>query len=198
MKARDAIGAVVKNALAPMFKRHGFRKDGLHFTRRAGSVAHYFNVQLSQWNGGASGHFYLNAGVMFDALCKLRGKAPPQVPKYDDCQFMARLEAIDPSLPQFYSVEAGTDLEALAARVGEAVERAYVLPLNAVASIEDFAATGWVGVIPWGFPALYSYATGDVEGARRLVQREADAFADRGLSFDSVAAGYGLRFAAQG
>lgn len=166
----------------------------MHFTRRRGTVAHYFNVQLSQWNSGTSGHFYLNAGVMFDALCALRGKEPPEVPKYDDCQFMARLEAIEPSLPQVHTVDEDTDLEALAAWLADAVERAYALPLNAVASIQDFAATGWVGARPWGFPALFSYATGDVEEARRLVRLEAETFADRGCTFDSVAGSYSLRF----
>ena len=194
-KAREAIMAVVHAGLAPMFKRHGFKKNALSFTRRRGEVAHFFNLQSSQWNTGTSGHFYLNAGVMFDELCRLRGAEPPALPKYDDCQFMVRLERIDASLPQFFKVDAGTDLAALAAQVADAVERAYVLPLEKVSSLRDFGATGWVGAIPWGFPALYSYLTGDVREARRLVQQEADTFADRGCTFASVAAALHLKFA---
>jgi len=193
--AREAIQEVVKLGLAPLFKRHGYKKNALSFTRRRGAVAHYFNVQSSQWNQGAAGQFYLNAGVMFDEICALQGRPPPVLPKYDDCHFMVRLERLNPGLPQFFQVDAGTDLAALAAQLGASVERTYVQPLEAVASLRDFGATGWVGAIPWGFPALYSYLTGDVREARRLVQQEADTFADRGCTFASVAAALHLQFA---
>ena len=69
-----------------------------------------------------------------------------------------------------------------------------MLPLNAVSSTEDFAKTGWVDLVPWGFPAAWHYATGRRDEARRLVQREADTFADRGCTFDSVAERLGLSF----
>jgi hypothetical protein len=194
--ARESIQAIVATGLAPLFKRHGYKKNAFSFARRQGAVAHYFNLQSSQWNSGARGHFYLNAGVMFDDICALRGKPPPPLPKYDDCQFMARLERLDTSLPQFFNVDEGTDLAALAARVAEAVERVFVLPLSAVSSARDFAATGWAAAIPWGFPAVLHYVTGDLEEARRLVQLEADTFAGRGLTFQSVAQSLHLKFAA--
>jgi len=196
MQARESIQVIVKTGLVPLFKRHGFKKNAFSFARRQGVVAHYFNLQSSQWNSGPQGHFYLNAGVMFDDMCALQGKQPPLLPKYDDCQFMARLERLDARLPQFFKVDEQTDLEALAARVAEAVERVFVLPLNAVASAQDFAATGWAAAIPWGFPAVLRYLTGDLEEARRLVQLEADTFADRGLTFASVAQSLHLKFEA--
>lgn len=192
--ARESIQEVVKLGLAPMFKRHGFKKSAFSFARRSGAVAHYFNVQSSQWNRGAEGHFYLNAGVMFDAICQLHGKPAPAIPKYDDCHFMIRLERVNPRLPQYFKVDQATDPQALAGQIAGIVESSFVVPLNGVASVHDFAATGWVDAVPWGFPALFHYLTGNLAEARRLVQLEADTFADRGLTFASVAASLHLTF----
>jgi hypothetical protein len=193
--ARDCINEVVKLGLAPMFKAHGFRKSGFNFWRRSGSVTNYFNVQLSQWNQGAEGQFYLNAGVMFDELLAIRGEPVPSAPKYNDCQFMVRLESLNKALPQFYAVNADTKPEQLAREVASVVESTYVRPLNSVRSAKEFEATGWVTAIPWGFPAQFAYALGNLSEARRLVQLEADNFADRGCTFESVAASIGLTFA---
>lgn len=196
--ARESIHEVVKTGLAPMLKRRGFKKDALSFGRRRGAVAHYFNVQLSQWNRGPEGQFYLNAGVMFDDICLLEGKRAPSLPKYDDCHFMVRLERLDPSLPSFFNVDEKTDLKTLAQQVCEVVERTFVAPLEGVSSVQAFETTGWVDLIPWGFPAVFRYVTGNLAQARRLVQLEADTFADRGCTFQSVADALHLKFPSGG
>ena len=193
-EARDMIQEVVKLGLAPMLKRHGFKKIGLNFARRRGAVAHYLNVQLSSWNYGPQGGFYVNAGLMFDEICRHYGKEPPQFPKYDDCNFMVRMESLDLSFPPQVSVDENTNPKELAQRLSSAVEQIYVVPSTRVSALSDLAATGWVGAMPWGFPALFHFLTGNNEEARRLVQLEADTFADRGLTFESVAQGLGLRF----
>lgn len=195
IKARDSIHEVVKRGIAPMLKAHGFKKTGLHFARRNGAVVHYLNVQLSSWNSGDRGSFYLNTGVMFDELCLHFGKQPPALAKHDDCQFMVRLNNLNPELPQLFDVDGSTDLHALAGSVAQSVEQSFVVLLEEVNSLESFGKTGWVNAIPWGFPALYHYVTGDRKEARRLVQLEADIFSDRGLTFQSVAEGLRLSFA---
>lgn len=193
-KARDASEEVVKLGLAPMLKKHGFKKTGLHFARRRGAAAHYLNVRLSSWNQGMEGSFYLNAGLMFDEVCKHYGRQPPLLPKYDDCDFMIRLERLNPSLPPQFCVDETTSLEALARKVSSAVEQTFVEPSAHITSLRDLGGTGWVEAIPWGFPALFHFLTGDEEEARRLVQLEASTFADRGLTFESVAQSLQLRF----
>lgn len=194
--ARESIQEVVNIGLAPMLKRHGFKKNALNFGRRRGSVGHYFNVQLSRWNQGSQGSFYLNAGVMFDDICRLHGKQPPSIPKYEDCHFMVRLERLNPSLPSSFNVDEETDLNALAEQISEAVESTFVIPLDEVSFVQAFEETGWVDAIPWSFPATFKYVTGDLAEARRLVQLEADTFADRGCTFQSVAAALHLKFPA--
>lgn len=193
-KARETIQEAVNLGLVPMLKKHGFRKTGLNFARRHGAAAHYLNVQLSSWNQGPQGSFYLNAGLMFDEICRHYGKEPPQLPKYGDCQFMVRMEDLDPSLPSQFPVDESTDVDAMARSVCDAVEKVFVAPSAGVATLGDLAPTGWVQAVPWGFPALFHFLTGNKEEARRLVQLEADTFADRGITFDSVAQRLQLTF----
>src|SRR5690349_2004308 len=107
--AREATQEIVKVSLAPMFRRHGFRKTGLSFSRRLGTVEHHFNLQLSQWNHGPTGQFYLNAGVMFDDLKLLAGKVIPRPARWSDCEFMVRLEEIDPQMPRSTAIDEKTD-----------------------------------------------------------------------------------------
>jgi hypothetical protein len=193
-RARDCINEVVQLGLAPMFKANGFKKSGFNFWRRIGTVTNYFNLQVSQWNQGAEGQFYLNAGVIFDELFSLRGEAVPNAPKYDLCQFMVRLENLNKELPQSYAVNADTKPDQLARELTSIVERTYVRPLDTVHNAKDFEATGWVSAIPWGFPAEFAYVLGNVEEARRLIQAQANRFADRGCTFESVAASLRLTF----
>lgn len=153
-KARESIHEVVRLGLAPMLKAHGFKKTGLNFARRSGAVAHYLNVQLSSWNCGAQGGFYLDVGLMFDELCLHFGKQPPALPKYDDCQFLVRLERLDSQLPPQFAVNESTDLQALASSVAQSVGQSFVAPLVEVNSLRSLEKTGWVSAVPWGFPAV--------------------------------------------
>lgn len=193
-KARDYINEIVKKGVAPTLKSNGFRKQGLHFARRNGSVSHYLNIQLSSWNCGSDGGFYINAGVAFDDLYSHFGELPPKFPKYENCQFLVRMEQLNPQLPQQFRVDDSTDLDALASTVAKEILDTFVKPLERVNSLQSFAKTGWVNTVPWGFPALFHFVTGNKSEARRLVQLEADSFADRGLTFESVAKGLNLSF----
>jgi len=185
----------VKLGIAPMLKAHGFKKRALNFARSKGAVTHFVNVQLSSWNRGPAGSFYLNVGLVFDELCQHFGKPAPEFPAYDDCQFLVRIDKLNPALPQQFEVGASTDLQVLASGIAGDLEQTFVAPLAGVDSLASFGASGWVGVVPWGFPALFHYLTGNPQEARRLVQLEADRFADRGLTFESVAQGLRLSFA---
>lgn len=190
---RKTTNEIVKIGLAPMFKKHGFKKSGLNFLRRRGTVEHHFNVQLSQWNQGPNGHFYLNAGVMFDDLLRLRGQEPPKSVKYYHCQFRIRMDALDPQLRQI-DIDQNTDVPSVAAGLAERIETLFVVPLNTVGSTKDFLATGWVDKVPWEFPAMFHYVLGNKTEARRIIELMARTFADRGCTFQSLAKDMNLVF----
>ena len=178
-----------------MLKRHGFRKTAFNFSRRQGTVEHHFNVQLSQCNYGSTGRFFLNAGVMFDDLLRLRGQNAQELVKYYDCDFRVRLEEIDPQLPRQVDINQNTDIESVGRWLAERVEVCFVVPLSAVSSTQEFLATGWVGKGDhWDFPAVFHYVIGNKAEARRLVEVQAKTFADRGCTFESVAKRLHLSF----
>jgi hypothetical protein len=193
-EARESIGELVKLAIAPMLKSRGFKKSGFNFARRNGSVTHFVNVQLSSWNGGSAGSFYLNVGVAFDEIARHLGKQPRESPRCGDCQFLVRIEQLNPKLPQQFVVDETVDLRVLGSSIALSLDETFVSRLTDVDSLRSFGRTGWVDVVPWGFPALFHYLSGNLPEARRLVQREAERFADRGLTFESVAKGLRLRF----
>ena len=183
---RESTQEIVKLGLAPMFKRHGFKKTAFNFSRRRGSVEHHFNVQLSQWNQGSIGGFYLNVGVMFDDIKRHLGKEIPKLPKVYDCDFYIRLDAIDSQIPREIKIDGNTDAESVAAWLTKHIEISFVAPLNTVSSTQEFLSTGWIEKMPW-FPAIFYYVIGNKAEARRFVELEAQTFADRGCTFKSLA-----------
>lgn len=89
MKAREIVHSIVQHRLALELKREGFRKSQLTFARRRGTTSHLVQIQLSSWNSGSRGAFYINLGVMFDEMRFYYGRNAPAIPKYDDCDFNA-------------------------------------------------------------------------------------------------------------
>lgn len=62
-----AIDRLVKSAIAPWLRAHGFRRKGRFFMRPWGEVVHVASVQASQWNAPDSAGFYLNLDIEWPA-----------------------------------------------------------------------------------------------------------------------------------
>lgn len=191
LPARDLIRSIVDRDLAPGLKRAGFKKSGFTFTRRVGSTGQFLQIQLSRWNQGGAGLFYVNVGVMFDQM--RTGHVPAPVhPRYDDCQFMVRLEQLVPGAPPHWSVDGNTRVQDVSALLTTHVLHQVVEPLNGISSLADFEGTGWVTAIPWGFPAQYAYALHRDSEVEALLASQAAYFADRGVTRESLIQNYGF------
>jgi hypothetical protein len=186
MKAREIVAEIVQHGLAPALQREGFRKRQLDFARRRGTVAAFIQVQLSSWNQGSVGAFFVNVGVMFDEMRLHYGRGVPAIPKYDDCDFMVRLERLVPGAPAQWNVDAQTDRAILSACLASWVMDGVVAPLDQVSSLAEFQRLGWTEAVPWSFPAHCEYLLGNLERAGQLVQAEAAAFKDRGVTYDEL------------
>lgn len=191
LSAKEIIRSIVGYGLAPALKSSGFKKSGLTFTRRVGSTGQFVQVQLSRWNQGSTGSFYLNIGVMFDQL-HVAGHSNPSHPKYEDCQFMTRLERLVPEAPAHWPVDASTSVAKVSEHLTKNLLKGVIEPLNTVASLHDFEGTGWVNAIPWGFPAQYAYALHRDDEAAALITAQAEYFSDRGVTRESLIRHYGL------
>lgn len=190
MKASETIAEIVQHALAPGLKREGFRKQRLSFSRRRGRSAHFIQVQLSSWNQGAEGAFYVNVGVMFDEIREHCDQPVPAIPAYDDCSFMVRLEKLVAEAPTQWNVNAQTDVSAVGAQLARCVLQEAVTLLNGVTDLATFKALGWQRAVSWGFPAYSCYLLGDLDKARALVQAQADYFHDRGVTYGALVQHY--------
>jgi len=190
LKAKDTITAIVQQGLVAELKRSGFRKQRLSFARRRGQASHLIEVQRSSWNQGADGSFYVNVGVMFDAMQQHLGRPVPEWPMRDDCGFMVRMEILVADAQAQWTVDAQTDVAAVATRLARCVMQGVVVPLDEVTDLQTFEALQWQDAVPWGFPAYSAYLLGDFDRAQALVQAQAEAFHDRGVTYDTLIRDY--------
>ena len=193
MRARDSVNRIIGAGLQGAARTAGFRKTGLNFHRRRGEVVHVLNVQLSRYNHGHDGAFYVNVGLAFDRLWILADRPIPERPPEVQCHFRRRLESLTAGVPPSWQVSATTDTEqvgrALAAGVAQLVGQ-----LDRVDAIPPFLALGWLGAgADYGLSARLHYALGGLEAAERYLRLEAAYFAGRrGASFEELARRYRL------
>jgi len=76
------------SAITPLLKTHGFKKKGSTWRREQKESIAVFNVQKSQWGGGA---YYINAGTYFPEL------GDETSPTENKCHVRRRLEIEEPS-----------------------------------------------------------------------------------------------------
>lgn len=79
--AEAALKDAIARAVTPALKAAGFRKDGLSYHRRRGEAAQVVNIQVSHGSTAMEKTFYLNAGLAFDAVCRLAGLPVLERPK---------------------------------------------------------------------------------------------------------------------
>ncbi|MDH5824970.1 DUF4304 domain-containing protein [Luteimonas sp. RD2P54] len=191
LASKEIIKSIVNLEVAPLLKQEAFRKTAFTFVRRRGRTGQLIQIQLSSWNRGSEGAFFVNVGLMFDQMWR-GGSDPPRYPRYDDCHFMVRLERIAPNAPSEWSVDATTFIPEASAKLVAHLREPVLSRMALVCSVEDFEQTGWIGAIPWGFPALFAYALGRDDEAASLVQAQAAYFKDRGVTAESLIEAYGF------
>ena len=91
------IDSIVRERLAPLLKKNGFKKKARNFYREYPDRVEVINVQASQWNEGNEGKFTINVGVYFPEISKII-EAPPfrGEPKEYDCTVRERIGLLTP------------------------------------------------------------------------------------------------------
>jgi hypothetical protein len=191
LKARVIIEQIAAVEVVPLMRAAGFAKKRLSFHRSRGETLQVLEVQLSSWNLGSDGQFYVNVGVLFHQLYALQGRVVPPRPTPSQCDFQVRLNCLFPDAPAEWSVNSQTDIEATGKALGSYARR-VISTLNDVDSAEAFLKTGWDRAMPWGFPARLRYITGACHEAKQLLEQEAAFFADRGVTYATLLEVYGL------
>jgi hypothetical protein len=114
MKARDAIDSIINASVAKVAREAGFKKSHLNFFRRKGAVVQVINIQLSRWNRGDEGVFYVNIALAFDELRTHEATPITETPKEYECDFRRRLEHLVPDVPFAWKISPQADGKLLA------------------------------------------------------------------------------------
>jgi Domain of unknown function (DUF4304) len=180
--AEAMLNEVVARAFVPPLKAAGFRKTGLNFHRRRGETVQVVNVQVSHGSTAMAKTFYVNAGIAFDAICRLAGRSVLERPKEYECSIRGmrdRLEHLVPGLPAWWNVGVGDDTEAIAGPLRVAIDRlvAELDRIDGVAAYRDHPWFDRSGATEENIQVLY--LLGDLDGAWREIEALTVALADR-------------------
>jgi len=120
------IDAVIRDGLAPLMKRAGFKRSGRNFLKVDSESIAVLNVQASLSNVGATGKFTINLGRYFPSVARAVGDPdPPCLPKEYNCHLRQRIGHLLPKkLDHWWEIDPETNLWLLAGDVARAVESA--------------------------------------------------------------------------
>ena len=111
MKPREVIISIIDASVAKAAREAGFKKFRLNFFRRKGTVVQVINIQLSRWNRGTEGSFYVNIALAFDEVRTYEAIPIIETPKEYECDFSRRLEHLVPGTPYKWKVSPQSDNE---------------------------------------------------------------------------------------
>ena len=114
MNASKIIVQLVTAGAAPVLKAAHFKKSNFNFHRRQGSVVQVVNFQRSEHNRAGGGVFFVNVGIAFDELWRLKGldlngsmRRYLEKPLEHECHFRSRLESLIADCPRWWVVSDG-------------------------------------------------------------------------------------------
>lgn len=120
---------IVKEYVAPLLKRHGFKKKDMIWNKHLHGVIQVADFQLSRFNDDDKESFTINLGV-FDPVVWERcwGKSSPKFVKADDCFPRLRIGQLlgdtpTESVDHWWSLNSETDEEVLGKKITELLER---------------------------------------------------------------------------
>lgn len=163
---------MIKEVIAPLLKKHGFKKRARNWKRVSTNLTHVVNFQSSY------GTFTLNFGVHFDEAFRLAFDSdPPEFPKEYTCHPRFRPGALLSNFePRYHDKwwdfeEEG--FEEVKAELEDLLENFYFPFADRVATIEDALEIGKkVPVeVPFTLLGVLYYLSGDVHEGIRLIEQ---------------------------
>ncbi len=182
--AEDLLKEVVAQAITPPLKVAGFRKSALNYHRRRGETVQVINIQLSQGSTATEKVFYVNAGIAFDALCRLMGQPVLETLKEyqcDECGTRDRLENLIPGAPDRWGLSDADDVLRIVGVLRGLIDQ-LVAELDTIDGVDAYRAHRWFDralPIPQRLNAQIRYLVGDLDGAWQEIQDLVRFLADR-------------------
>jgi Domain of unknown function (DUF4304) len=118
------IDAIIKEGLAPLLKKEGFRRKARNFYREYQDRIEVINVQAGKWNEGVEGQFTINAGVYYPEIAEITEAIPIKgMPKEYDCTIRERIGLLTPEKKdEWWKIDSSTNDSEVSERVAKQVE----------------------------------------------------------------------------
>lgn len=100
----EIFGEIMKEQIAPFFKKHGYKKRNLNFYKVENGLTFLCNFQKGAVNSTDYVSFYINCGIYCDEFESIVGEEILPNPKEYDCLFRERTEQITKSGNQQFEI----------------------------------------------------------------------------------------------
>ncbi len=123
MTVRAKVSGAINASLSELGRAHGFKKKGAVFHRRLGGTTQLIAFQFSKANLGDEGGFFVNIGLVFDALNAVGGTTTGRALVGGEVVHWGRRPGdLLPNAPSYWDVHVTTDPEQLGASLRAALE----------------------------------------------------------------------------
>lgn len=171
--AEQVFATLLGESAVPLLKEHGFRKRRLTFTRERDGLVDVVNLQRSAGNSYESIRFYTNCGVYSPEFDRVIGRPVQDRPAEVDCQYRRRIENIATGIGPHVTVQADTDVPAVAGQLRAALTEALAA-MGQLRGPDDIVRSVGSDI---DFDVLrYRLAMGDESGAREQYLRARSRF----------------------
>ena len=136
------IDAIIREGLAPLLKKEGFKKKARNFYREYEDRIEVINVQASKWNEGAEGQFTVNVGVYYPEIAEVTDAIPVKgMPKEYDCTIRERIGLLTPEKKdEWWKIDSSTNDYEVSERVSKQVKVLCIPWLARMSSLNEVKA----------------------------------------------------------
>jgi len=107
----EIFNEMIKKDVKSFLSKHGYLKKNLNFYKTKENLIYIFNFQKSSGNTSDKVMFYINCGVYSTELARLQSREIKTAPAEAECHFRSRIEEIDESAPERFSITLETNMD---------------------------------------------------------------------------------------
>ncbi|MGG0174704.1 DUF4304 domain-containing protein [Gottfriedia acidiceleris] len=138
MSMQNELNHIVKETIAPLFKKNGFKKKGKNFAKIFPDFAWTVNIQSSKWNTKNEVEFLFNTGIYCDKVyTTLSEMKSPIFPLEVNSMLRLRISDIKNIRENWYKISDKTDIEEIKKQVESDIVNVIIPYFEQYQNIED-------------------------------------------------------------
>lgn len=142
VKMQDVFKQILKETIAPLLKKHRFKKKGNNFVRTFSGFSWTINVQSSSWNTSEDVAFTINTGISVESLYGTYYQdEPPKFQLEVDSVMRLRISELKSTSDQhediWYKLTSVTILDDLTEQIKQDIEKIIIPHFQRFHSLQD-------------------------------------------------------------